>query len=88
MALTPCLQARQVSAPWSLSFSFGRALQHSVLKLWSSDQTKVAEAQKVAAALAQVNSLASLGKYAGGPHPSTDEGAASLREGFRGWRAD
>lgn len=37
----PALQARQMGrAPWSLTFSYGRALQHSVLKLWSADRTK------------------------------------------------
>jgi hypothetical protein len=33
------------SCPWSLSFSYGRALQHSVLKLWAADQTRTADAQ-------------------------------------------
>ena len=35
-------QARQQGSapPWSLSFSFGRALQHSVLKLWASDHAR------------------------------------------------
>lgn len=70
--------------PWALSFSFGRALQASVLKLWSSDQTRVEEAQQLALALARVNSEAALGRYPGGEHPSTLS-VATLREGFRGW---
>ncbi|GLC46522.1 hypothetical protein PLESTF_000956500 [Pleodorina starrii] len=73
--------------PWALSFSFGRALQASVLKLWSSDQTRVAEAQQLALALARANSEAALGAYAQGGqggHPSTLS-VDSLRENFRGW---
>mmetsp|Transcript_31136 Transcript_31136/g.69204 ORF Transcript_31136/g.69204 Transcript_31136/m.69204 type:complete len:363 (+) Transcript_31136:59-1147(+) len=69
--------------PWSLSFSYGRALQHSVLKLWAADQSKVQEAQAVAVALAAANSRASLGRYAGS-HPSKAE-PGSLYESFRGW---
>lgn len=72
--------------PWSLSFSFGRALQHSVLKLWSADQSQVAEAQALAVALARANSQAALGQYQG-PHPTTAS-VDTLREGFRGWRND
>ncbi|PNH10678.1 Fructose-bisphosphate aldolase B [Tetrabaena socialis] len=72
--------------PWALSFSFGRALQASVLKLWSADQSRVAEAQALALELARVNSEASLGRYSGGEgaHPSTLS-VATLRETFRGW---
>ena len=47
------------------------------------------EAQALLAAVAGANSQASRGEYpAEGPHPTTEAGAAaSLREGFRGWRA-
>ncbi len=34
-----------------------------MLKLWSSDQTRVEEAQQLALALARVNSEAALGRY-------------------------
>ena len=64
------VQAQKVGGcPWSLSFSFGRALQASVLKLWSADQTAVAKAKQVAEDFARVNGLAAEGKYQG-PHPS------------------
>lgn len=56
-------------APWSLTFSYGRALQMSVLKLWNGDDSKKAEAQDLLRKLAQANSSAQLGKYEG-PHPS------------------
>ena len=64
----------------------GRALQASVLKIWSADKSKAAEAQQMAVALAAANAAASLGRYEG-PHPSALKGD-SLREVFRGWRSD
>mgnify|MGYP006298688741 CR=1 FL=1 len=58
-----------------------------MLKIWSADQSKAAEAQQMALALAAVNSAAALGKYdPSSKHPSTLS-ADSLREGFRGWTA-
>lgn len=56
-------------APWSLTFSYGRALQMSVLKLWSGDDANKAAAQELLSKLAAANSSAQLGKYEG-PHPS------------------
>lgn len=56
-------------APWSLTFSYGRALQISVLKLWAGDDSKRKEAQELLVALAKANSEAQLGKFQG-PHPS------------------
>lgn len=83
-----CLQAQQQGrAPWALSFSYGRALQASVLKLWSEDRSNTAQAQAMAVALARANSAAARGVYEG-PHPSvTSSAAGSLKETFRGWRA-
>eukprot|EP00798_Chlamydomonas_sp_ICE-L_P016275 gene16275-22455_t len=83
-AINLLAQQADSGCPWALTFSFGRALQHSVLKLWAADKSKVNEARALALAVAQANSQASMGQYTG-PHPSTDEGS-SLREGFRGWR--
>jgi fructose-bisphosphate aldolase, class I len=50
--------------PWSLSFSYGRALQQSCLKAWQG---------KALLARAQANSEANLGKYVAGSQPSADE---------------
>lgn len=72
-------------APWSLSFSFGRALQASVLELWSKNREDGQACRHMARQLAQVNGLAVLGKYSG-PHPSLKAVEASLQETFRGWR--
>jgi fructose-bisphosphate aldolase class I len=80
------LQAQQQGkAPWSLSFSYGRALQASVLKIWSADRSRAADAQQMAVALAAANAAAVQGKYdAAGKHPSVTSDS-SLREAFRGW---
>jgi len=60
--------------PWTLSFSFGRALQSSVLKAWLGDKGNVEAARKVYFHRAQCNGLAVLGKYPG------EEKAASAAE--------
>jgi fructose-bisphosphate aldolase class I len=60
--------------PWSLSFSFGRALQASTLKAWSGKEENVKKAQEVFLARCKANSEATLGKYQGGA--ALSEGAA------------
>ncbi len=52
--------------PWKLSFSYGRALQHTVLKTWKGDQSNIAAAQQALLVRAKVNSEAAKGSYAGG----------------------
>ncbi|CAI5504039.1 unnamed protein product [Closterium sp. Naga37s-1] len=59
--------------PWSLTFSYGRALQASTLKIWSGKPKNKAAAQERLVALAKANSEAQLGKYKG-PHPSPGGG--------------
>lgn len=54
--------------PWALTFSYGRALQSTTLKTWAGQAGNVKAAQDILVALAQANSQAQLGKYAG-PHP-------------------
>lgn len=49
--------------PWSLTFSFGRALQASTLEAWKGSKDNVAEAKKVFLVRAKANSEAQLGKY-------------------------
>lgn len=53
------------SFPWKLSFSYGRALQASALKLWAGKAENVASAQEVFIKRAHMNSLATLGQYTG-----------------------
>ncbi len=57
---------------WSVTFSYGRALQQSTLKTWAGKKENVAAAQKALLARAQANSEASLGKYIAGSQPSSD----------------
>lgn len=58
--------------PWSLSFSYGRALQQSCLKSWMGKPESVGDAQQALLARARANSLANLGKYTKGSEPSLD----------------
>lgn len=62
------LQDECPNAPWSLTFSYGRALQASTLKTWAGKQQNWEAAQNILVALAKANSEAQLGKYKG-PHP-------------------
>ena len=51
--------------PWSLTFSYGRALQATVLKTWSGQDGNVPAAQKDLLVRAKANSQAAVGKYMG-----------------------
>ncbi|CAN1357085.1 Fructose-bisphosphate aldolase 3, cytoplasmic, partial [Linum perenne] len=55
----------QTKKPWSLSFSFGRALQQSTLKAWSGKEENVKKAQDAFLVRAKANSEATMGKYKG-----------------------
>ncbi|KAL8516855.1 hypothetical protein ACS0TY_015204 [Phlomoides rotata] len=60
--------------PWTLSFSFGRALQQSTLKAWAGKEENIGKAQAALLARCKANSEATLGTYQGGA--SLSEGAA------------
>ncbi|KAK7300998.1 hypothetical protein RJT34_11852 [Clitoria ternatea] len=65
--------------PWSLSFSFGRALQQSTLKAWAGKEENVKLAQDALLTRAKANSEATLGTYKG--NSQLGEGATkSLHE--------
>src|SRR6186713_382031 len=49
--------------PWSLTFSYGRALQDDALKTWSGNASNFAAGQKEMAKRAKLNSLATTGNY-------------------------
>lgn len=55
--------AEQGNLPWSVTYSFGRALQNSALETWGGNSSKVDEAQKVFLNRAHLASLAQQGKY-------------------------
>jgi fructose-bisphosphate aldolase, class I len=52
--------------PWTLTFSYGRALQHAPQTAWAGRPENVAAAQRAFAHRARMNSLASLGRWEGG----------------------
>ena len=51
--------------PWPLTFSYGRALQSTVLKTWLGKEENVKAAQEALLKRAKANSQAAEGKYAG-----------------------
>ena len=51
--------------PWSLSFSFGRALQQSTLKAWAGKEENVQKARAAFLTRCKANSEATLGTYKG-----------------------
>jgi fructose-bisphosphate aldolase class I len=52
--------------PWALTFSYGRALQHSVLLAWQGKKENIKAAQTELLKRAKANGEAALGKYGGG----------------------
>eukprot|EP01119_Soliformovum_irregulare_P019440 TRINITY_DN614_c0_g1_i1.p1 TRINITY_DN614_c0_g1~~TRINITY_DN614_c0_g1_i1.p1 ORF type:complete len:361 (+),score=121.55 TRINITY_DN614_c0_g1_i1:64-1146(+) len=61
-----------LKTPWSLSFSYGRALQASTLDEWKGDRNNFPAAQKALLERAKANSEAQLGKYGGSSTGSKD----------------
>lgn len=59
------INAYKAIKPWALTFSYGRALQASVLQTWQGKEENVVAAQKVFLHRARCNGLAQLGKYTG-----------------------
>ncbi|KAL5110427.1 Fructose-bisphosphate aldolase [Taenia crassiceps] len=51
--------------PWTLTFSFGRAIQASVIKIWSGREENVPAAQHELIKLCKANSEAALGTFSG-----------------------
>jgi len=70
------LQHEYPDAPWSLSFSYGRALQDAVLKAWSGLEENVPAAQALLLELARVNAQAQLGEW-DEVHPTPSSGGLS-----------
>jgi len=56
----------QGKKPWALTFSYGRALQASVLKAWAGKVENVKTGQSELIKRAQANGLAAVGKYESG----------------------
>ena len=64
------------NTPWYLTFSYGRALQSSVLQTWKGATENRAKAQTILYGRAKANGLAALGKY----EKENEKTAASLHE--------
>jgi len=62
--------------PWTLTFSYGRALQKSCIQTWNGKPQNFVAAQKVLLARCRANGLASIGKYTG--DAATADSSASL----------
>lgn len=64
-----CMNSVERKGPWSLTFSYGRALQQSALKAWGGKADCIKAGQDAFLARAQANSEANLGKYKAGSQP-------------------
>ena len=49
------MNANPRKGPWSVTFSYGRALQQSTLKAWAGKEENIPAAQKALLARAQAN---------------------------------
>lgn len=72
-----------IKKPWALTFSYGRALQASVLAAWQGKKENVQSAQNELLKRAAANSAASKGVYTGGSSGSA--GGQSLYEANRNY---
>jgi len=61
----------EVKKPWALTFSYGRALQKSVLQAWSGKPENVKAAQETLLVRASANGAAAQGIYKGGSGDNT-----------------
>jgi fructose-bisphosphate aldolase class I len=57
------MNAYTAQKPWALTFSYGRALQASVLKAWKGEKANVATAQAALLKRTKANGDAAIGKY-------------------------
>jgi len=69
----------ETARPWSLTFSYGRALQTSVLKAWDGKKENKEAAQAALLVAAKRNGEATLGKYAGGTGATTSDFVANYK---------
>ena len=60
-----CISHNTISQPWSLTFSYGRALQQSVLAAWKGEDGNIKAAQEQLMIRAKANSEAQRGIYGG-----------------------
>ena len=58
-------QVKDIKKPWTLTFSFGRALQHTSITVWNNSDDNIGKAQAALMERAKAHSEATLGKYQG-----------------------
>ena len=68
-----------VAKPWALTFSYGRALQSTVLRTWQGKAENVAAAQAALLERARSNGLASMGQYEGGSGSTQSDFVANYK---------
>lgn len=68
--------------PWKLSFSYGRALQASVLKAWAGKPENKAAAQAALMVRAKANGEAQLGTYAGSKDGGKEAHMSLFQKGY------
>jgi len=69
--------------PWSLSFSYGRALQKTALDVWKGQTANVPAAQDAWLHRAKCNGEANLGKYVHSADTAKSAGADLYEKGYR-----
>lgn len=73
------MQHVDLPKPWALTFSYGRALQTSVMKKWAGKKENNKEAQAILLERATANGVAQLGKYEGGSGSKESDFVANYR---------
>lgn len=66
--------------PWALTFSYGRALQASVLAAWKGKPENVKAAQDELLKRAEADGLAALGQYGGGLHGAAGDKSLFVKQ--------
>jgi len=66
--------------PWRLSFSYGRALQKTVLKVWQGKKENFEKAQQALLVRARANGLAVQGKYTGDANSAEASASAYVKD--------
>jgi fructose-bisphosphate aldolase class I len=76
-----CINQCPGPKPWSLTFSYGRALQQSCLRSWLGDAGNIDAAKKTLLIRARANSEAQQGKYMGGAG-GADANKSTFQKGY------
>jgi fructose-bisphosphate aldolase, class I len=72
-------QIKELPRPWALTFSYGRALQSSVLKAWGGKPENKEAAQAALLERARANGAAAMGTYEGGSGSKESDFVANYR---------